>query len=257
MPLTEVWSIFEDSRSNLWVGTSSHGVYQFRDGRFVPMFDQSRISHRVNAIHEDRQGRIWFGHWGGLACYADGQLTRVAMPWLSDEYEVVAIASDARDRLWLGTKGAGCFCLQDGKFTSYTKTNGLPSNLAWSLFVDRNDALWIGTADGGLSCLSDGRFVNFTPGMAWPIKPCATFSKIPNAGFGSARRMVCSRRTGWAWKPSCAARARRSPALPTVNPTGCCRPPAPARSNPPGARRAMVGCSSRRSRAWPSCAPTR
>jgi signal transduction histidine kinase/ligand-binding sensor domain-containing protein len=163
MPLTEVWSIFEDSRSNLWVGTSSHGVYQFRDGRFVPIFDQSRISHRVNAIHEDRQGRIWFGHWGGLACYADGQLTRVAMPWLSDEYEVVVIASDARDRLWLGTKGAGLFCLQDGKFTSYTKTNGLPSNLAWSLFVDRNDALWIGTADGGLSCLSDGRFVNFTP----------------------------------------------------------------------------------------------
>jgi len=162
IPLTEVWSIFEDSRSNLWFGTSSHGVYQFRDGRFVPMFDQSRISHRVNAIHEDRQGRIWFGHWGGLACYADGQLTRVAMPWLSDDYEVVAMVSDRRDRLWLGTKGAGLFCLQDGKFTSYTTTNGLPSNLAWSLFVDRQDALWIGTADGGLSCLQDGRFVHFT-----------------------------------------------------------------------------------------------
>jgi signal transduction histidine kinase/ligand-binding sensor domain-containing protein len=162
MPLTEVWSIFEDSRSNLWVGTSSHGVYQFRDGRFVSMFDQSRISHRVNAIHEDRQGRIWFGHWGGLACYADGQLTRVAMPWLSDDYEVVAMASDGRDRLWLGTKSAGLFCLQDGKFTSYSTTNGLPSNLAWSLFVDHHDTLWVGTADGGLSCLRDGRLVNFT-----------------------------------------------------------------------------------------------
>ena len=44
------------------------------------MFDQSRISHRVNAIQEDRQGRIWFGHWGGLACYADGRLTRLVMP---------------------------------------------------------------------------------------------------------------------------------------------------------------------------------
>ena len=162
IPLTEVWSIFEDSRSNLWVGTSLHGVYQFRDGRFVSMFDGSSISHRVNAIHEDRQGRIWFGHWGGLACYADGQLTQVPMPWLSDDYEVVAIASDARDRLWLGTKGAGLFCLQNGKFTAYTITNGLPSNLAWSFFVDRNDALWIGTADGGLSCLRDGRLVNFT-----------------------------------------------------------------------------------------------
>jgi signal transduction histidine kinase/streptogramin lyase len=162
MPLTEVWSIFEDSRSNLWVGTSSHGVYQFREGRFVSKFDQSRISHRVNAIQEDRQGRIWFGHWGGLACYADGQLTRVAMPWLSDDYEVVALALDRRDRLWLGTKGAGLFCRQDGKYTAYTTTNGLPSNLAWSLFVDHNDTLWVGTADGGLSCLRDGQLVNFT-----------------------------------------------------------------------------------------------
>lgn len=162
LPLTDLWSIFEDSRSNLWVGTSSHGVFQFRDGRFVSVFDRNRISDRVNAIHEDRRGRIWFGHWGGLACYADGQLTRVAMPWLSDDYEVVAIAEDRKDRLWLGTKGAGLFCLQDGKFASYTTTNGLPSNLAWSLFVDHHDTLWIGTADGGLSCLRDGHFVNFT-----------------------------------------------------------------------------------------------
>ena len=154
--------VFEDSRSNLWVGTSSHGVYQCQHGRFVSMFDRSRISDRVNAIYEDRRGRIWFGHWGGLACYADGQLTRVPMPWFSDDHEVVAVAEDRKDRLWLGTKGAGLFCLQDGKFASYTVTNGLPSNLAWSLFVDRHDTLWIGTADGGLSCLRDGHFVNFT-----------------------------------------------------------------------------------------------
>ncbi|HYG21358.1 MAG TPA: two-component regulator propeller domain-containing protein [Verrucomicrobiae bacterium] len=162
LPLTDVWSIFADSRSNLWIGTSSHGVFQFRGGRFVSMFDRSRISDRVNAIHEDRRGRIWFGHWGGLACYANGELARVPMPWFSDEYEVVAIAEDKLDRLWLGTKGAGLLCLQDGKFTSYTMTNGLPSNLAWSLFVDRHDTLWIGTADGGLSCWRGGRFVNIT-----------------------------------------------------------------------------------------------
>jgi signal transduction histidine kinase/streptogramin lyase len=162
LPLTDVWSIFEDSRSNLWVGTSSHGVYQVQDGRFVSKFDRSRISDRVNAIYEDRRGRIWFGHWGGLTCYADGRLTRVPMPRFSDDCEVVAIAEDRKDRLWLGTKGAGLFCLKDGKFTSYTTTNGLLSNLAWSLFVDRHDTLWIGTADGGLSRLSNGHFVNFT-----------------------------------------------------------------------------------------------
>jgi signal transduction histidine kinase/ligand-binding sensor domain-containing protein len=161
LPLTDIWSLFEDSRSNLWVGTSSHGVYQFHEEHFVPMFDRTEISDRVNAIYEDRKGRIWFGCWSGLACYAKGRLTKMPMPWLSDEYEVVAIAADRQERLWLGTKGAGLFCLCDGRFTSYTTTNGLLSNLAWSLFVDE-DALWVGTADGGLSYWREGKFANFT-----------------------------------------------------------------------------------------------
>ena len=163
LPLTDIWSLFEDSQSNLWVGTSSYGVYQFRQGHFISVFDQNQISDRVNVIYEGHNGRIWFGYLNGLAYYENGKLTRAVMPWLSDEYEVVAIAEDRRNRLWVGTKGAGLFCLNDGHFTSYTTTNGLLSNLAWSLYVDSDDALWVGTADGGLSRLQDGRFENFTP----------------------------------------------------------------------------------------------
>ncbi|HEX3718799.1 MAG TPA: two-component regulator propeller domain-containing protein [Verrucomicrobiae bacterium] len=162
LPLTDIWSLLEDSQSNLWVGTSSHGVYQFRGDHFIPMFDRTRISDRVDAIYEDRKKRLWFGHWSGLACYADGRLTKMPMPWSSDDYEVVAIADDNQDRLWLGTKGAGLFCMKDGKFTSYTTANGLPSNLAWALFVDKEDTLWIGMADGGLSRMRDGQFANFS-----------------------------------------------------------------------------------------------
>jgi signal transduction histidine kinase/ligand-binding sensor domain-containing protein len=163
LPLTDIWSLFEDSRSNLWVGTSAYGVYQFRQDHFVPMFDRIQISERVNVIYEDHKDRIWFGYLNGLAYYENGKLTKTSMPWLSDEYEVVAIVADRRNRLWVGTKGAGLFCLNDGHFTSYTTTNGLLSNLVWSLYVDAEDALWIGTADGGLSRLRDGKFANFTP----------------------------------------------------------------------------------------------
>jgi signal transduction histidine kinase/ligand-binding sensor domain-containing protein len=213
LPLTDIWSLFEDSRSNLWVGTSSHGVYQFNGERFVLMFDQKEISDRVNAISEDPTGRIWFGNWGGLSCYSEGRLTRMPMPWKSDEYEVVAIAADREQRLWLGTKGAGLFCLREGQFTSYNTSNGLPSNLAWSLFVDRNDTLWIGTADGGLSCWHDGKFSNFTKrdgladetvchisedfrGRLWLGSPHGVFSAEKNAlesfARGETRSFSCT-----------------------------------------------------------------
>jgi signal transduction histidine kinase/ligand-binding sensor domain-containing protein len=163
LPLTDIWSLFEDSQSNLWVGTSSFGVYRFRGERFAPMFDRVQISDRVNVIYEDHRGRIWFGNLNGLTCYENGTLTKTSMPWYSDEYEVVAIVADRRDRLWVGTKGAGVFCLNEGQITSYAVTNGLLSNLAWSLYVDADDTLWIGTADGGLSRVRDGKIVNFAP----------------------------------------------------------------------------------------------
>jgi signal transduction histidine kinase/ligand-binding sensor domain-containing protein len=163
VPLTDIWSLFEDSQSNLWVGTSSYGVYRFRQERFAPMFDRVQISDRVNVIYEDHVGRVWFGTLNGLSCYEKGTLTKTSMPWYSDEYEVVAIVADRRDRLWVGTKGAGVFCLNDGQITSYTVTNGLLSNLAWSLYVDADDTLWIGTADGGLSRVRDGKIANFAP----------------------------------------------------------------------------------------------
>jgi len=213
LPLTDIWSLFEDSQSNLWVGTSSHGIYQFHDDRFVPMFDRTQISDRVDAIYEDRKKRLWFGHWSGLACYVDGKLTKVPMPWFSDDYEVVAIASDNQDRLWLGTKGAGLFCLSDGKFTCYSTTNGLLSNLAWSLFVDKDNALWVGTADGGLSLWQDGRLVNFTPqdglsdptvchiaedfgGRLWLSSPHGVFSvekaALKSFADGKTQNFVCA-----------------------------------------------------------------
>jgi signal transduction histidine kinase/ligand-binding sensor domain-containing protein len=164
LPLTDIWSLFEDSRSNLWVGTSSFGVLQFQEGRFVPKFDRSQLSDRVNAIYEDHVGRIWFGHLNGLACYENGQLTKTDMPWHSDESEVLALAEDRHNRLWIGTRGAGLYCFQEGRFTCYTSTNGLPNNLAWSLHVDAEDTLWIGTADGGLSRMRAGKFANFSMG---------------------------------------------------------------------------------------------
>jgi signal transduction histidine kinase/ligand-binding sensor domain-containing protein len=163
LPLTDIWSLFEDSRSNLWVGTSSYGVYRFSQDRFTPLFDRMQISDRVNVIYEDRRGRVWFGTLNGLACYENGKLAKTSMPWLSDEYEVVAIVGDGQERLWVGTKGAGVFCLSHDRFTSYSVTNGLLSNLAWSLYVDADDTLWVGTADGGLSRVRDGTISNFAP----------------------------------------------------------------------------------------------
>jgi signal transduction histidine kinase/ligand-binding sensor domain-containing protein len=163
LPLTDIWSLFEDSQSNLWVGTSSYGVFRFHEERFAPMFDRDQISDRVNVVYEDHQGRIWFGNLNGLTCYENGKLTKTSMPWYSDEYEVVAIVADRQDKLWVGTKGAGVFCLNGGQITSYSITNGLLSNLAWSLLVDADDTLWIGTADGGLSRVRDGKIVNFAP----------------------------------------------------------------------------------------------
>ena len=67
---SQIVSLFEDSRSNLWVGTESGGAFLIKDGR-VTSLDIGRGTRegRLRASCEDSSGAVWL-------YTADGQLCR-------------------------------------------------------------------------------------------------------------------------------------------------------------------------------------
>jgi ligand-binding sensor domain-containing protein len=65
--------------------------------------------------------------------------------------EVWAVESTADGSIWAGTR-KGLSRLKNGRFTTYSKANGLSDDWVHSICNDRNGGLWIGT-DKGLNHL--------------------------------------------------------------------------------------------------------
>ncbi len=79
----------------------------------------------VKAIHEDRQGALWIGTYGGLARLMEGNFTS----WTEREglasNRVRYIHEDAQGTFWIGTYDGGLSRFRDGRFTNYNLQNGL------------------------------------------------------------------------------------------------------------------------------------
>ncbi|HEU0037737.1 MAG TPA: two-component regulator propeller domain-containing protein, partial [Verrucomicrobiae bacterium] len=68
---SKIVKLFEDSRTNLWIGTETAGVIIVRpDGKIVPVdLGPANRGGKAVAICEDASGAIWLNT-------ADGQLSR-------------------------------------------------------------------------------------------------------------------------------------------------------------------------------------
>jgi signal transduction histidine kinase/ligand-binding sensor domain-containing protein len=125
-----VSAIHSDRYGNVLFGTNANGVMQYGSESVFPKFTtrDGLASNDVKVIHEARDGKLWFGTYGGIS-----------------------IAE-------CGARNDGC------RIESYTTADGLASNSVRSIYEDADGTFWIGTYDGGLSRLKDGKFFNFNTG---------------------------------------------------------------------------------------------
>ncbi|MCX6930417.1 MAG: triple tyrosine motif-containing protein [Verrucomicrobia bacterium] len=179
-------SLFCDREGNLWVGTDGGGLLQIKPRRWKMIGRREGLGiDAVHSISQDRQERIWFAGGTTKPYWLDQGVISVAIPppqsdvldgvWsvlparkLSSE-RVGALATGPLGRLYVGTTGGGLNVFQDGRFTVYTKQNGLPDDDVGGLYVDADEVLWIGTREGGLSRFKDGHFVNYGVKHALPV----------------------------------------------------------------------------------------
>jgi signal transduction histidine kinase/streptogramin lyase len=137
---------------------SSNALCFFKDGVFSPLIPNLNVW----AILEDRQGNLWVGTHFGLVRFKDGVQanTYITKDGLPKD-TVRAIHEDRQGTLWFGTEG-GLVKYQGERFTVFTTKDGLVNDRVWSIYEDTEGVLWLGTFDGGLSRFKDGRFTNYT-----------------------------------------------------------------------------------------------
>ncbi len=65
--------LFEDSRSNLWVGTASSGLLKIKDGQ-VQSFGSDTATAPLTYAYEDHATNVWFWMDGHVLCDHNGQM---------------------------------------------------------------------------------------------------------------------------------------------------------------------------------------
>ncbi|ASU36377.1 hybrid sensor histidine kinase/response regulator [Mucilaginibacter xinganensis] len=111
-----IYSLFEDKAGNLWIGTSDAGL---------ELLDRKNDTF-THFKHDETRNSI-------------------------SNNGVTEIFEDSKNRLWLGTlSGLDLFNPKSGRFTIFTKKDGLPSDIIYAIREDTDGILWIST-NGGIT----------------------------------------------------------------------------------------------------------
>jgi signal transduction histidine kinase/ligand-binding sensor domain-containing protein/DNA-binding response OmpR family regulator len=157
---SDVWTIFEDRTSTIWVGTQ-RGLGVIRDDRFVRVAAAS-IDAPVFAITQRADGSIWAGVEGHGLFRIDGDRVAPA-PGQPDELArggIQAMAEDSAGTLWLGVRGpTGAGIWRFGNRTEWVARTG--DLLAFS--VSRATGIAWGVMPNMIYRLEAGRAVEVQP----------------------------------------------------------------------------------------------
>ncbi len=183
-----VYSIYSDSRGNVWFGTGALGAFRYNGKSFdwilekdvVEIFNlPSEGSNGVRSIIEDKDGYFWFNSMyrykvhegkelskthsgslfysreesvGSLEGKSDGSLT-----------EYLSIAKDSNNHLWIATYTSGVYHYNGKDLTHFVIKNGSKEIKLFSIYKDKKGILWLGTPETGAYTFNGQTFERFKP----------------------------------------------------------------------------------------------
>lgn len=151
LPVPEVWSLAQDDRGLLWLGTNGGGAYHY-DGRQLARLTTADglAANSVTSIIQDADGALWFGTVGGVSRYD-------ARTWQTPIAETISALAEGPDGdLWVGSAEGGLRHFDGHTWHSTLSPGdgdvaGLPSNRISALYWAPEGTLWIGTDGWGLA----------------------------------------------------------------------------------------------------------
>ena len=171
-----IFSVFEDSRGDFWVGTDNGWNRFDREGKTFERFQndpqdpESLVNNLVRQTFEDREGNLWIATSGGLSRFhrEAGKFTNFLHdpenPNSLSHNIVMGIHEDEAGVFWLTTYGGGLnrFNPRTEHFTHFTTKDGLPNDSLYGALPDDAGYLWL-SSNLGLSRFDPQRktFENF------------------------------------------------------------------------------------------------
>jgi signal transduction histidine kinase/ligand-binding sensor domain-containing protein len=174
IPVTAQWPgdatcVTAGAQGAVWIG-ARHGLYCWRDGRFVDWGDTTATRDQTNTIHTllvSYTGDLWAGQESPNAILRlhDGKITR--FPVSSETRIIRAMAEDAAGNIWAGTSRGNLLRITGGQITDATPRSAEDLASIRCLYATPDGALWIGYAGWGVGFLKNGHYteINSAQGL--------------------------------------------------------------------------------------------
>ncbi len=156
----DVWSIMQDKSGKLWFATQI-GIYVYDGKSFSPFIVNEGVSDcyfKIENILEDKAGNFWFGGRcnAGVFRYDGKSITNLRPN--GDDW-AFPVLQDKTGNIWFSNWN-GAYRYDGKSFTSFTKKDGLSSDIVTRIIEDKNGNLWFG--GDGLSRFDGKSFTRFT-----------------------------------------------------------------------------------------------
>lgn len=196
-----IYSILEDRKKQIWIGTYDGGLNRFENGQFFHNNNSLNYPNdygkKIRQIVEDGKGYIWLATTDGLVLFDNTSLSGNPVFTLFNREkgnveglkgtDVYWIYCDTNDSIWLATLGGGLARLENSpgngerlRFRVLTKNDGLPSDVIFTIVGDRKGNLWMSTENG----------IAFYDPNQHSFRNYSKYDGIINSGFSEGAAMA-------------------------------------------------------------------
>lgn len=146
LPQSSIFSIFQDSRGYLWMGSEGGGVSRF-DGKKFNNYNKKNglIGTTVRDIFEDSKQNLWFATDGGVSCYNGYKIISYGIEEGLNSEITFCINEDKDGNILIGTAHGGINILnpETGSIKAFTSEEGLNSDNVFATIVDDKNRIWL------------------------------------------------------------------------------------------------------------------
>jgi ligand-binding sensor domain-containing protein len=172
----DVYSIFKDSKGNMWFGTGMLGICLY-DGKTFKWIPNNQIGMDENAfcvrsVIEDQEGKFWFSNTKNrYIIYRKDSIIfkeEQEIGTSKDQYEedftyFISGLTDNNGGLWLATFGAGVWKYDGKTIINYPIKHNDKNVTLYSIYQDHQGILWLGTHTAGAYKFNGKAFEKFKP----------------------------------------------------------------------------------------------
>jgi hypothetical protein len=176
-----IYTIYRDSRGNVWFGTAVLGACRY-DGASFDWISEEDVaelhdgpSNGVRSIIEDGEGYFWFNSAYRYGVFDWSPV--LGQPFYRREKsignldgnpdsgfcEYMSIARDQHDALWIATYRAGVWRCDKTGVTHYPVQAGGEDITLFRIYRDGQGVLWLGTHENGVYRFNGSSFERFRP----------------------------------------------------------------------------------------------